>query len=324
MKLITYREAVREALQEEMRRDENVFLMGEDIADPFGGSFNVTLGLSTEFGTNRVRNTPIAEAVIAGATVGAAIAGLRPVSEIMYMDFTGCCFDAIVNQAAKIRYMSGGQVDVPMVIRTQQGAGRSSAAQHAQSWEAIYAHIPGLKIVLPSTPYDVKGLLKTAIRDNDPVLFIEHKMLYGIKGEVPEEDYSIPFGQAKVVREGTDVTIVAYSRMVQMALDAAAKLEKDGISAEVIDLRTIVPLDKETIINSLKKTERLVIAQEAVERCGFAAELAAMAMEEAFDYLDAPVKRVAAKNTPVAFAPALEDFIIPNVNDIYNGVKEMF
>lgn len=324
MKMITYREAVREALQEEMRRDENVFLMGEDIADPFGGSYNVTMGLSTEFGLERVRNTPISEAVIAGATVGAAIAGLRPVSEIMYMDFTGCCFDAIVNQAAKIRYMSGGQVEVPLVFRTQQGAGRSSAAQHAQSWEAIYAHIPGLKVVLPATPYDAKGLLKTAIRDNDPVLFIEHKMLYGVKGEVPEEEYTVPFGKAKVLCEGKDVTIVAYSRMVQLALDAAKKLEKDGISAEIIDLRTVVPLDKEAILTSLRKTERLVIVQEAVERCGFAAELATMAMEEAFDYLDAPVKRIAARNTPIAFAPALEDFILPNVNDIYNGVKALF
>lgn len=324
MKKITYRDAIKEALQEEMRRDETVFVMGEDVADPFGGSFKVTKGLSTEFGTDRVRNTPISEAVIAGAAVGAAIAGLRPVPEIMYMDFTGCCFDAIVNQAAKIRYMSGGQVQAPLVFRTQQGAGRSSAAQHAQSWEAIYAHIPGLKIILPATPYDVKGLLKTAIRDNDPVLFIEHKMLYGVKGEVPEEEYTIPFGKAKVVREGADVTVLAYSRMVQMALDAAEKLEKDGISAEVIDLRTIVPLDKDTVIKSLKKTERLAIAQEAVERCGFAAELATFAMEEAFDYLDAPVKRIAAKNTPVAFAPALEDFIIPNTDDIYEGIKSMF
>jgi len=324
MKKINYRDAINEALKEEMKRDKKVFVMGEDVADPFGGSFKVTKGLSTEFGINRVRNTPISEAAIAGATVGAAIAGLRPVSEIMYMDFTGCCFDAIVNQAAKIRYMSGGQVDAPLVFRTQQGAGKSSAAQHAQSWEAIYAHIPGLKIVLPSTPYDVKGLLKTAVRDNDPVLFIEHKMLYGLKGEIPEEEYTIPFGEAKIVKEGEDVTILAYSRMVHFALDAAKKLENDGISAEVIDLRTIVPLDKKTIIKSLKKTEHLAVAQEAVERCGFAAELATFAMEEAFDYLDAPVKRIAAKNTPIAFAPALENFIIPDANDIYLGVKGMF
>ncbi len=324
MSLITYRDAVREALREEMIKDPNVFLMGEDIADPFGGSFKVTKGLSSEFGENRVRNTPISEAGIAGATVGAAVAGLRPVSEIMYMDFTGCCFDAIVNQAAKIRYMSGGQVQAPLVFRTQQGAGRSSAAQHAQSWEAIYAHIPGLKIVIPSTPYDVKGLLKTSIRDNDPVLFIEHKMLYGIKGEVPEKEYSIPLGQANTVKEGSDVTIVTYSRMVQMAVEAAEKLEKERISAEVIDLRTLVPLDKKSVIDSLKKTERLVVVNEAAERCGYGAELAAFAMEEAFDYLDAPVKRVAAKNTPVSFAPALEDYIIPNTQDIYNGVKELF
>lgn len=324
MRVITYREAINEALAEEMRRDPSVFLIGEDIADEFGGSFKVTKGLSTEFGCERVRNTPISEAGLVGGAVGAAMAGMRPVAEIMYIDFSGCCFDAIVNQAAKIRYMSGGQVEVPIVFRTQQGAGRSSAAQHAQSWEAIFAHIPGLKVVMPSTPYDVKGLLKTAIRDHDPIMFIEHKMLYGEKGEVPEEEYTIPFGQAAVRREGTDVTLIGTSRMANMAVKAAEMLEKDGISAEVIDLRTIVPLDKETIIKSVKKTGRLAIAQEAIERCGFASELAALAMDEFFDYLDAPVKRIAAANTPVAFAPALEDFIIPNTDKIYQTVKNMF
>lgn len=324
MREITYREAIHEALAEEMRRDPDVFLIGEDIADPFGGSFKVTKGLSTEFGTERVRNTPISEAGLVGAAVGAAMAGMKPVAEIMYMDFTGCCFDAIVNQAAKIRYMSGGQVEVPITFRTQQGAGRSSAAQHAQSWEAIYAHIPGLKVVMPSTPYDVKGLLKTAIRDSDPVMFIEHKMLYNIKGEVPEGEYTIPFGKADIKKAGTDVTLLATSRVVQMSLEAAERLEKDGISAEVIDLRTIVPLDKEAILNSVKKTGRLAIAQEAVERAGFASQLAAMVVDEAFDYLDAPIKRIAATNTPVAFAPALEDFIIPNADKIYQAVKGMF
>ncbi|WP_130861003.1 alpha-ketoacid dehydrogenase subunit beta [Bacilliculturomica massiliensis] len=324
MRKITYRDAIKEALEEEMRRDDNVFLIGEDIADPFGGSFKVTKGLSTEFGTERVRNTPISEAGLTGAAVGAAIAGLRPVAEIMYIDFSGCCFDAIVNQAAKIRYMSGGQVEVPLVFRTQQGAGKSSAAQHAQSWEAIYAHIPGLKVVLPSTAYDVKGLLKTAIRSNDPVLFIEHKMLYGEKGEVPEEEYTIPFGKAEVRKTGSDVTIVAYSRMVQMALEAAKMLEKDGIDAEVIDLRTVVPLDRETLLNSIRKTGRLAVVHEAVKRCGFGAELTAFAVEEAFDYLDAPVVRVAAENTPVAFAPQLENRIIPNTDRIYTSVKKLF
>ena len=269
MRTITYREAINEALAEEMRRDPNVFLLGEDIADPFGGSYKVTKGLSTEFGTSRVRNTPISEAGLAGAAVGAAMAGMRPVAEIMYIDFASCCFDAIANQAAKIRYMSGGQVEVPIVFRTQQGAGRSSAAQHSQSWEALFAHIPGLKVVMPSNPYDAKGLLKTAIRDDDPVIFIEHKLLYAVKGEVPEEEYTIPFGKAEIKREGSDVTIVASLRMVDFALKAAEKLAEDGISAEVIDLRTIVPLDKETIVNSIKKTGRLAVAQEAVERCGF-------------------------------------------------------
>jgi pyruvate/2-oxoglutarate/acetoin dehydrogenase E1 component len=324
MRTITYREAINEALAEEMRRDPNVFLLGEDIADPFGGSYKVTKGLSTEFGTSRVRNTPISEAGLAGAAVGAAMAGMRPVAEIMYIDFASCCFDAIANQAAKIRYMSGGQVEVPIVFRTQQGAGRSSAAQHSQSWEALFAHIPGLKVVMPSNPYDAKGLLKTAIRDDDPVIFIEHKLLYAVKGEVPEEEYTIPFGKAEIKREGSDVTIVASLRMVDFALKAAEKLAEDGISAEVIDLRTIVPLDKETIVNSIKKTGRLAVAQEAVERCGFGSELAALAMDLAFDYLDAPVKRIAATNTPVAFAPALENFTIPDAEKIYKSVKEMF
>jgi pyruvate/2-oxoglutarate/acetoin dehydrogenase E1 component len=324
MRVITYRDALREALAEEMERDPEVFLMGEDIADPFGGTYKVTQGLSTRFGPDRVRNTPISEAVLGGAAVGAAMVGMRPVAEIMYMDFMSCCFDAVVNQAAKIRYMSGGQVTVPVTFRTQQGAGRASAAQHAQSWEAIFAHIPGLKVVMPATPYDAKGLLKTAIRDNDPVVFIEHKLLYVVQGEVPESEYTVPFGEAAVRREGKDVTIVATLRMVDMALKAAEMLAGEGIEAEVIDLRTIVPLDKHTVINSLKKTERIAIVQEAVSRCGFASELCMIIMEEAMDYLDAPVKRIAAANTPVAFAPVLEDFLIPNPDTIYKEVKSMF
>ncbi|MCG8483123.1 MAG: alpha-ketoacid dehydrogenase subunit beta [Clostridia bacterium] len=324
MRRITYREAVKEALQEEMRRDDSVFLIGEDIADPFGGSFNVTMGLSSEFGTSRVRNTPISEAGLAGAAVGAAMVGMRPVPEIMYVDFVGCCLDAIVNQAAKIRYMSGGQVEVPIVFRTQQGTGRSSAAQHAQSWEAIFAHIPGLKVVMPATPYEAKGLLKTAIRDDDPVMFLEHKLLYGVKGEVPEKPYTIPFGKADIKREGRDITVIATSRMVHLSLEAARLLEHDGIDAEIIDPRTIVPLDKEAIIHSVKKTERVVIVHEAVERCGFGAELAAMINEMAFDYLDAPIKRIAALNAPVGFAPALENYLTPDTDKIYSGIKEMF
>ncbi len=324
MRKITYRDAIREALEEEMERDERVFLIGEDIADPFGGSFNVTMGLSSKFGFNRVRNTPISEAGLVGTAVGAAMTGMRPVPEIMYIDFAGCCLDAIVNQAAKIRYMSGGQVEVPIVFRTQQGTGRSSAAQHAQSWEAIFAHIPGLKVVMPSTPYEVKGLLKTAIRDDDPVMFIEHKLLYGIKGEVPEGEYTIPFGEADIKREGKDITVIATSRMVHFCLEAAEILEKDGISVEVIDPRTIVPLDKETIINSVKKTERVAIVHEAVERAGYGAELSALINEMAFDYLDAPIKRIAAKNSPVGFAPALEDYLTPNTEKIYKAIKEMF
>jgi pyruvate dehydrogenase E1 component beta subunit len=323
MRVITYRDAVREALHEELERDPAVFLMGEDIADPFGGSYKVTQGLSTLFGVERVRNTPISEAAIGGTAVGAAMVGMRPIVEIMYMDFMGCCFDAVVNQAAKIRYMSGGQVAVPVTFRTQQGAGRSSAAQHAQSWEALFVHIPGLKVVMPATPYDAKGLLKTAIRDNDPVVFIEHKLLYAVSGEVPEEEYTIPFGQAAVRRSGSDITIVATLRMVDRALQAAQRLAEDGIEAEVIDLRTLVPLDKQTIINSVKKTGRIAIAQEAVSRGGFASELGMIIMEDAMDYLDAPVKRIAAANTPVAFAPGLEDFIIPDEERIYAEVKSM-
>lgn len=323
MRTITYREAINEALAEELERDEKVFLIGEDIADPFGGSYKVTKGLSTQFGVERVRNTPIAEAGLAGTAVGAAMVGMRPVAEIMYMDFTSCCFDAIVNQAAKTRFMSGGQVKVPVVFRTQQGAGRSSAAQHAQSWEALYAHIPGLKVVMPSNPYDAKGLLKTAIRDEDPVVYIEHKMLYGMKGEIPEEEYTVPFGEAKVVKEGCDVTVIATLKMVNLTLAASERLEKEGINIEIIDPRTIVPLDKETIVKSVKKTGKVVIVQEAVERCGFCSELATVIMEEAFDYLDAPIKRIASMNAPLAFAPELEHYILPNEDKIYQGIKSM-
>lgn len=323
MRIIEYREAICEAISEEMDRDENVFVIGEDIEDPMGGAFGATKGLSTKYG-RRVRNTPISESAIVGAAVGAAMVGMRPVAEIMYVDFLGCCLDPVANQAAKIRYMSGGQIEAPMVLRTQQGTGMSSAAQHAQSFEAIFAHIPGLKVVMPSCPADAKGLLKTAIRDDDPVIFLEHKMLYGMKGEVPEEEHLIPFGKAILRRKGGDVTVLATSRMVNVAMEAAAMLEKDGVNLDVLDLRTIVPIDREAIFKSLEKTGRLVIVQEAVKRCGFASEISAMVNEEAFDLLDAPIIRIASINSPVAFAPRFEEYLVPNAEKICSGIKKIF
>ena len=320
---ITYKDAVKEALREELARDENVFLLGEDIEDPFGGSFKVTQGLTDEFGHNRVRNMPIAEIGVVGTALGAAMTGTRPVAELMYVDFAGCAMDQIMNQVAKIRYMSGGQIEAPLVIRTQQGTGRSSAAQHAQSLEAIFAHIPGLKVVMPVTPYDVKGMLKSAIRDPDPVIFLEHKLLYNTSGEVPEEEYTVPLGVADIKREGSDVTIVATSRMVLLALQAAEILAQEGISVEVVDPRSIVPLDEEAIYNSLRKTHRLLVVHEAVERNGWAGEICALVMEHCFDELDAPVKRIASKNTPTPFAPELESFVVPGVDDIVAGVKQL-
>ncbi|MFQ5894299.1 MAG: alpha-ketoacid dehydrogenase subunit beta [Nitrospinota bacterium] len=320
MRELLYRDALREALAEEMRRDESVFLLGEDIAD-FGGSYKVTLGLLQEFGRERVRNTPISEQAIVGCTLGAALIGLRPVAELMYVDFSGIAMDQIVNQVAKVRYMFGGKAKTALVIRTQGGAGRSSAAQHAQSLEAWFVHVPGLKVAMPSTPYDAKGLLKSAIRDEDPVMFIEHKMLYLTKGPVPEEEYLVPLGVGEVKREGTDVTIVATSSMVLKALRAAEELEKEGVSCEVVDPRTLYPLDKDLILNSVKKTGHLVVAHEAVKRCGWGAEVAAMVAEEAFDYLDAPIGRVAAQETPVPFAPKLESFVIPNEKSIVEAVR---
>ena len=322
MKTTTYRDALKEALQEEMLRDETVFLMGEDIAE-YGGAYKVTDGLFREFGKERVRNTPISEAAIIGTALGAAITGMRPVAELMYIDFTGVAMDQIVNQVAKIRYMVGGQFNVPLVIRTQGGAGRSSAAQHAQSLEAWFAHIPGLLVVMPSTPYDAKGLLKTAIRDDNPVMFIEHKLLYTEEGDLPDEEYTIPFGVADIKREGEDLTIVATSRMVLQTLMAAEELADEGIEVEVIDPRTLMPLDKETILSSVRKTNRLLIAHEAVVRGGFGAEIAALVVREAFDYLDAPVERVAAAPVPVPFAPVMEDFVIPNKDNIMEAARKL-
>lgn len=323
MREITYREALQEALIEEMERDERVFVLGEDIADPFGSAYKVTLGLSERFGRERVIQTPISELGIAGAGVGAALGGMRPVAELMYVDFSGLAMDQIANQAAKIRYMSGGQAQVPFVLRTQGGMGRSSAAHHAQSLEAWFLHIPGLLVAMPSTPYDAKGLLKTAIRLDDPVIFIEHKLLYNTKGPVPEEPYTVPFGDADVKREGTDCTVVATSRTVLMALKAAEMLAEEGISVEVIDPRTLFPLDIDTIVASLKKTSRLVLAHEAPERAGFAAEVAAQVADKAFGYIDAPIQRVCAPSVPPPFARELESFVIPDETQIADRVRRL-
>jgi pyruvate/2-oxoglutarate/acetoin dehydrogenase E1 component len=322
MRVITYRQALQEALREEMQRDEAVFLLGEDIAE-FGGSYKVTSGLLDEFGAERVRNTPISEAAIVGAALGAALVGMRPVAELMYVDFCAIAMDQIVNQVAKVRYMFGGKAKASLVIRTQGGAGRSSAAQHAQSLEAWFMHVPGLKIAQPSTPYDAKGLLKTAIRDDNPVMFLEHKLLYPVQGPVPEEEYLIPFGVADIKRTGTDVTVVATSRMVHRALAAAEKLADEGIAAEVIDPRTLSPLDEDTILTSVRKTQRLVIAYEAYERGGVGAEIAALVANKALDYLDAPIERVASLNTPMPFSPKLENYVVPTEERIMAGIKRV-
>jgi len=323
MRQITYRQALFEGMREELQRDPKVFIMGEDIEDPFGGSYKVTKGLSSEFGRERVRNTPISELAIAGAAVGAAITGMRPIAEIMYLDFTTLSIDQIVNQAAKIRYMSGGQIEVPLVIRTQEGSGNASAAQHGQCLEAWYAHVPGLKVVMPATPFDAKGLLKSSVRDNNPIVFIENKMLYNVKGEVPNEDYTVPIGKARVIQEGMDVTIVSYSRMVHEALQAAAKLKEKGISVEVIDLRTISPLDMETILESVAKTHRLVIAHEAVVNGGIGGEIAARVIQDGFDELDAPIQRVGARSVPLPFSPLLEKQVVANAQDIIIAVESI-
>jgi pyruvate/2-oxoglutarate/acetoin dehydrogenase E1 component len=323
MREITYREALREALREEMKRDEKVFLLGEDIAD-LGGGFKVTAGLVEEFGPTRVRNTPISEAAIVGAALGSSLIGMRPVADLTYIDFTTIAMDQIVNQSAKVRYMFGGKAKASLVIRVMAGAGRSTAAQHSQSLEAWYTHVPGLKVVMPSTPFDVKGLLKSSIREDNPIIFIEHMLLYNEKGPVPEEEYFVPIGKADIRREGKDVTIVATSRMVLRSLKAAEALARDGIEADVIDPRTLVPLDEETILQSVKKTGKVVIVHEACKRSGYGAEIAATICEKAFYDLDAPIKRVAAANTPVPFAPKLENFVIPDEQAIIKGVRELF
>jgi pyruvate dehydrogenase E1 component beta subunit len=312
---ITYGEAVREAIAEEMRRDPTVFLIGEDVAEA-GHPFKTLLGLVNEFGTKRIIDTPISEPGYAGIGVGAAMTGMRPIVDVMFGDFITLTMDQMVNQAAKAHYMSGGKIKVPIVFRTTLGATRRSAAQHSQSLHAWVSHIPGLKVALPSGPYEAKGLMKTAIRDDSPVVIFEDKMMYRVKGQVPEDDYTIPFGVANVLREGSDVTVVATSSMVQVALDAATLLEKDGISAEVIDPRTTWPLDKQTLIDSAKKTSRAIVVDEGYERYGVTAEIASVMAEGAFYHLDAPVKRIGAMDVPVPFSPVLEDLTVPSPESV--------
>jgi acetoin:2,6-dichlorophenolindophenol oxidoreductase subunit beta len=317
---LTYREAVRDALSTAMRQDEDVFIMGEDIAE-MGGSMGVTQGMLAEFGAERVRNTPISEMAIVGTGIGAAMQGMRPVVEIMYQDFLTLSMEQLVNQAAKHRTMSGGQLKVPLTIRTQGGAGWSPGAQHAQQLESWFVHVPGLKVAYPSTPEDVRGLLWSSIYDDNPVVFFEHRLLYPLKGEVPEQLEPIAFGKARIMREGSDVTVVAIGRMVPEALEAAEQAEAEGISVEVLDPRTLLPLDEESIIRSVQKTNRCVTAHEAVTRGGFGAELTAVGQHGAFDYLDAPIERVGAKFAPLAFAPAMEQWVVPHAADVLAAIK---
>ena len=323
MREITYAEAIREALREEMQRDDSVFIIGEDVGI-YGGAFGVTRGLLEEFGEERVRDTPISEAAIAGAATGAAVTGMRPVAEIMFMDFTTISMDQLVNQAAKIRYMFGGRAKVPMVLRTPAGSGTGAAAQHSQSLETFFCHVAGLKVVAPSCPADAKGLLIASIRDDNPVIFVEHKLLYKVKGPVSQDCEPIPLGVADIKREGRDVTVIAYSNMVRRALEAAETLAAKGIETEVLDVRTLVPLDENAIVNSVKKTGRAVIAHEAVKRAGFGAEIAARIAEgEAFDYLDAAIRRLGGTSTPIPYNPNLEKAAVPQATDIVRAVREL-
>lgn len=336
MAKMTIAEALREAIREEMQRDETVFCIGEDIDidGGFGGAFTVTLGLSKEFGHERILDTPISEILIGGAAVGSAMTGMRPIADVQYGDFILCMMDQIVNQAAKMTYMSGGQAKVPMVLRIPVGA-TNRGAQHAQSLEAFLTHVPGLKVICPSTAYDAKGMLKQAIRDDNPVMVFEHKLLYGSKGnraeksalspvgEVPDEDYTIEFGKAAVRREGTDITLAANLLMVYKAMEAAAILEEEGISVEVIDVRSLVPFDYETLNDSIKKTGRLMIVEEDTRRNGWGAEIAAQAAEDAIYYLDAPIRRVAGRDTVIPFAPVMENYVIPSVERIAAEAREL-
>ena len=318
---LSYREAVRDALSQAMRGDDGVFVMGEDIAE-MGGSMGVTAGMLDEFGAERIRNTPISEIAIVGAGIGAAMQGMRPVVEVMYEDFLTVSMEQIVNQAAKHRYMSGGQLKVPLTIRTQGGAGWSPGAQHAQQVEAWFVHVPGLKVVFASTPSDVRGLLWSSIYDDNPVLFFEHRMLYPIKEEVADELEPVPLGQARVHREGGDVTVIATGRLVHESLAAAAEAEKEGVSVEVVDPRTLQPLDEEALVSSVKKTNRCVVAHEAVVRGGYGAEVAAVVQHQAFDWLDAPIERVGSKFTPIPFAPVMENFVVPDAVDVLEAIRK--
>lgn len=330
-RIITYKEAINEAIAQEMERDSTVIVMGEDnvgghgspgVLDAWGGVLGVTKGLYGKFG-DRIMDTPISESAFIGAAIGAATQGMRPVAELMFVDFMGVCFDQILNQAAKFRYMFGGKAKTPVVIRTMYGAGFRAAAQHSQCLYPMFTHVPGIKCILPSTPYDVKGLLIESIRDNDPVIFFEHKALYAMKGEVPEESYTIPFGKANIVRSGKDVTIVAFGRMVHMATQAAAALAKEGIECEVIDPRTTSPLDKVTILTSVAKTGKLVVVDEASPRCNMATDISAIVAQEAFDALTAPIVMVTPPHVPVPFADTLEDAYIPNAAKVEAAVRSI-
>jgi acetoin:2,6-dichlorophenolindophenol oxidoreductase subunit beta len=322
-RVITYSAALNEALRQEMKRDPGVFVMGEEVTvwGEGGGVFGVTKGLSSEFGESRVRNTPISEEGIVAAGIGAALTGMRPVVELMYGDFLTLAMEPLVNQAAKLRYMFGGQAQVPFVLRSNIGASGGKAAQHSQSLESWFMHVPGLKLALPSTPYDAKGLLKTAIRDNNPVVFLEHKLLYFTKGSVPEDDYTIPFGQAVIRRSGRHITVVATQAMLVKCLVIAERLAQEGIELEVIDPRTLVPFDIDLIAESVKRTHRLLICHEAVERGGWAGEVAMAVIEQAFDYLDAPIVRVCGKNLPIPYSSSLEDVVIPSEEDLISAVR---
>jgi len=322
MPRITMRQAISQALWEEMERDERVFIMGEEVG-LWGGTYAVTKGFYDHFGEKRVRDTPIAEAAIVGAGIGAAMAGLRPVSELMTINFAFSAMDHIVNEAAKMRYMFGGQMSVPLVIRTVGGGGRQLGATHSQTPDAVFAHFPGLKVVAPGTPYDAKGLLKAAIRSDDPVFFIEHATMYQVRGEVPEEEYLVPIGKSKIQRPGRDATIVTYSKGLDLSLKAAGQLAKEGLEVEVVDLRTLRPLDMEPVIASVQRTNRAVVVEEGWRSYGVGAEVAARIQEEAFDYLDAPVKRVAQKEVPLPYNRTLEQSALPQVADIVQAVKEV-
>ncbi|AJO23026.1 alpha-ketoacid dehydrogenase subunit beta [Weizmannia coagulans] len=331
---ISFSQAINEAMKLAMRRDENVILMGEDVAggaevdhlqdeEAWGGVLGVTKGLVQEFGRGRILDTPITEAGYMGAAMAAASTGLRPIAELMFNDFIGSCLDEVLNQGAKFRYMFGGKAQVPVTVRTMHGAGFRAAAQHSQSLYALFTSIPGLKVVVPSTPYDAKGLLLAAIEDNDPVIFFEDKTLYNIKGEVPEDYYTIPLGKADRKREGSDITIVAIGKQVQTALEAAERLAKDGIEAEVIDPRSLSPLDEGAILQSVAKTNRLIVVDEANPRCNVATDIAALVADKGFDDLDAPIKRITAPHTPVPFSPPLEDLYLPSAGKIVQAVSEL-